>query len=283
MRALSICSGAWGSRRGMRIASQISQQVPGWAGSLANNAVNFATTLVTSIMTILFDTALVFIISFYMMLDGERLVKSIIAKLPPRWEPDVCMFQRQVNETFGGFFRAQIIIALLYGLFTWLVLIGLGEPNGFLASLLAGLIMMIPFIGSFGAFVPPLLLVLLQTPNDQLIGKIVVLVLLLIVAQQIALQLIAPRVFGKTLGINPLILFAALLLGAKWGGVWGAFFAGPIVAVFAAVGEIFYDRYTRKLPLFQPDQEPAEEASAEPVNATVVSRNGDVTVSEGNG
>ncbi|HEX5158623.1 MAG TPA: AI-2E family transporter [Ktedonobacterales bacterium] len=268
------------------IVSQISQQVPGWAGSLANNAVNFATTLVTSIMTILFDTALVFIISFYMMLDGERLVKSIVAKLPPRWKPDVRMFQRQVNETFGGFFRAQIIIALIYGLFTWLVLIGLGEPNGFLASLLAGLIMMIPFIGSFGAFVPPLLLVLLQTPNDQLIGKIVVLVLLLIVAQQIALQLIAPRVFGKTLGINPLILFAALLLGAKWGGVWGAFFAGPIVAVFAAVGEIFYDRYTRKLPLFQPGEETedtAEEASAEPVNATVVSRNGDVTVSEGNG
>ena len=271
------------ARDAQRIVSQISQQVPGWAGSLANNAVNFATTLVTSIMTILFDTALVFIISFYMMLDGERLVKSIIAKLPPRWEPDVRMFQRQVNETFGGFFRAQIIIALIYGLFTWLVLIGLGEPNGFLASLLAGLIMMIPFIGSFGAFAPPLLLVLLQTPNDQLIGKIVVLVLLLIVAQQIALQLIAPRVFGKTLGINPLILFAALLLGAKWGGVWGAFFAGPIVAVFAAVGEIFYDRYTQKLPLFQPDQEPAEEASAEPVNATVVSRNGDVTVSEGNG
>jgi predicted PurR-regulated permease PerM len=211
------------------IVTQISQQVPGWAGSLANNAVNFATTLVTSIMTILFDTALVFIISFYMMLDGERLVKSIIAKLPPRWEPDVRMFQRQVNETFGGFFRAQIIIALIYGLFTWMVLLGLGEPNGFLASLLAGLIMMIPFIGSFGAFVPP------------------------------------------------------LLLGAKWGGVWGAFFAGPIVAVFAAVGETFYDRFTRKLPLFQPEEEPAEETPAEPVNTALISRNGDVAVAEGNG
>jgi predicted PurR-regulated permease PerM len=265
------------------IVSQISQQVPGWAGSLANNAVNFATTLVTSIMTILFDTALVFIISFYMMLDGERLVKSIVAKLPPRWEPDFRMFQRQVNETFGGFFRAQIIIALIYGLFTWLVLLGLGQPNGFLASLLAGLIMMIPFIGSFGAFVPPLLLVLLQTPNDSLIGKVIVLVLLLIVAQQIALQLIAPRVFGKTLGINPLILFAALLLGAKWGGVWGAFFAGPIVAVFAAVGETFYDRFTRKLPLFQPEEESGEEAPAEPVNKALIARNGDVAAVEGNG
>lgn len=242
----------YSQREAQNIVSQVSEQVPGWAGSLANNAVNFATTLVTSILTILFDTALVVIISFYMMLDGERLVKAIVAKMPPRWEPDFRMFQRHVNDTFGGFFRAQIIIALIYGLFTWLVLLFLGQPNGFLASLLAGLIMMIPFIGSFGAFVPPLLLVLLQTPNDELLGKVLVLVILLIVAQQIALQLIAPRVFGKTLGVNPIILFAALLLGAKWGGVWGAFFAGPIIAVIATIGETFYDRFTRTSSLFAP-------------------------------
>ena len=247
-----------------RIVSQISQQVPAWAGSLANNAVNFATTLVTSIMTILFDTALIVIISFYIMLDGHRLVESIVAKLPPKWAPDIRMFQRHVNETFGGFFRAQIIVALIYGLFTWIVLLALGQPNGFLASLLAGLIMMIPFIGSFGAFVPPLLLVVLQTPNDELLGKVLVLVLLLIVAQQIALQLIAPRVFGKTLGVNPLVLFAALLLGAKWGGVWGAFFAGPIVAVFVAVGVTFYDRFTQNMPLFEPlPESPDSEAEAD--------------------
>src|SRR6185437_13658887 len=107
--------------------------------------------------------------------------------------------------------------------------------------------------------------VLLQTPNDALIGKVIVLVLLLIVAQQIALQLIAPRVFGKTLGVNPLILFAALLLGAKWGGVWGAFFAGPIVAVFVAIGVTFYDRFAQTSPLFEPHTEPEgdDEASAD--------------------
>lgn len=245
------------------IVSQISAQIPAWAGSLANNAVNFATTLVTSIMSLLFNTALIVIISLYIMLDGHRLVESIVAKLPPKWAPDVRMFQRHVNETFGGFFRAQIIVALIYGLFTWIVLLTLGQPNGFLASLLAGLIMMIPFIGSFGAFIPPLLLVVLQTPNDELLGKVLVLVLLLIVAQQIALQLIAPRVFGKTLGVNPLVLFAALLLGAKWGGVWGAFFAGPIVAVFVAVGVTFYDRFAQNSPLFEPVPESDSEAEAD--------------------
>jgi predicted PurR-regulated permease PerM len=253
-------------RDAQRVVEQISQQVPGWAGSLANGAVNFVTTLVTSIMTILFDTALVIILSFYIMLDGEKLVKGIVAKLPPRWEPDIRMFQRHINDTFGGFFRAQVIVATIYGLFTWLVLIILGQPNGFLASLLAGLIMMIPFIGSFGAFVPPLLLVLLQTPNDQLFGKVLVLVILLIVAQQIALQLIAPRVFGKTLGVNPIILFAALLLGAKLGGVWGAFFAGPIVAVLYTVVETFYDRFAETSPLFEPPGESPDEPPVVPLD-----------------
>jgi predicted PurR-regulated permease PerM len=269
----------YSQRDAQNIVSQVSQQVPGWAGSLANNAVNFATTLVTSILTILFDTALVFIISFYMMLDGERLVKGIVAKMPPRWEPDFRMFQRHVNETFGGFFRAQIIIALIYGVFTWLVLLFLGQPNGFLASLLAGLIMMIPFIGSFGAFVPPLLLVVLQTPNDELLGKVLVLVVLLIVAQQIALQLIAPRVFGKTLGVNPIILFAALLFGAKWGGVWGAFFAGPIVAVIATIGETFYDRFTRNSSLFEPIADSTTRATA----ADETSATGDAVPADTNG
>jgi predicted PurR-regulated permease PerM len=253
-------------RDAQRVVEQISQQVPGWAGSLANGAVNFVTTLVTSIMTILFDTALVIILSFYIMLDGEKLVEGIVAKLPPRWEPDIRMFQRHINDTFGGFFRAQVIVATIYGLFTWLVLIILGQPNGFLASLLAGMIMMLPFIGSFGAFVPPLLLVLLQTPNDQLLGKVLLLVLLLIVAQQIALQLIAPRVFGKTLGVNPIILFAALLLGAKWGGVWGAFFAGPIVAVLYTVIETFYDRFAQTSALFEPPAEPPSEPHVAPLD-----------------
>lgn len=265
------------------IVSQLSQQVPSWAGSLANGAVNFATTLVTSTLTLLFDTALVIILSFYIMMDGKRLVESIVAKLPPRWAPEIRLFQQHVNDTFGGFFRAQIIVATIYCVFTWLVLLMLGQPNGFLASVLAGLIMMIPFIGSFGAFVPPLLLVLLQTPNDQLLGKVLVLCLLLIVAQQIALQLIAPRVFGKTLGVNPLILFAALLLGAKWGGIWGAFFAGPIVAVLFTVGESFYDQLTQNSPLFKATTEPPAETGAEGDAESLTSSERDITPTVDNG
>ena len=66
------------------------------------------------------------IISFYMMLDGARLVEGIVVRLPPAWARDVRLFQRYINDIFGGFFRAQLIIAAIYSAMTWLVLVILG-------------------------------------------------------------------------------------------------------------------------------------------------------------
>ena len=66
------------------------------------------------------------------------------------------------------------------------------------------------------------------------------------------------------MGVHPLLLFAGLLIGAKFGGVWGALFAGPVVAIAYAMFEVFYDRYQRSSPHF-PDMLPlaAAESAAE--------------------
>jgi predicted PurR-regulated permease PerM len=249
-------------RDAQNVVTQLSREIPARAEVLATQAVDVATNLVTSILGILFNTSLVIILSFYMLLDGGRLSTELTNKLPPAWIPDVRRFEENVNATFGGFFRAQIIIAAIYAALTYLVLLILGQPNGLLAALLAGIIMMVPFIGSFVAIVPPLLIVLLQTSPDQLFGKLIVLLIFLVVAQQIALNLIAPRVFGHTMGVNPLILFAGFLIGAKVGGVWGAFFAGPIIAVLYATLETAYERFAATSPLFK--QASAAEAKDEP-------------------
>jgi predicted PurR-regulated permease PerM len=233
------------------IVDSFSSQVPGWTTSLTNNAVDTTTQLFTSLLTVLFNAFLVIILSFYMMLDGDRLIERWVVKLPPSWIPDVRLFQRYVEQIFGGFFRAQLAIGAIYGLLTWLVLLLLGQANGLLVALMAGIIMLLPFIGPFLAIVPPVLLVLLQSPSSRLGFNLIVLVVALVVAQQIVMQLIAPRIFGTQMGIHPLLLFAALLLGAKEGGIWGAFFAGPVVAVTYAMMRVYYERFTRTSPLFK--------------------------------
>src|SRR5579884_691618 len=242
------------------IVSSISVQIPTWALNAANNAVDFTTSLFTSILGVLFDAFLVIIISYYMMLDGDRLIESFVRRLPPPWHPDVRLFQRNVEQIFGGFFRAQLTISAIYGLFTWATLLALGQQNGLLVAALSAAIMLIPFIGPPFAVIPPVLLVLLQAPSNDLLRDLIILVALQILAQQIVMQLIAPRVFGKQMGIHPLLLFAALLIGAKVGGVWGAFFAGPVAAVAYATIQVYYDRFSETSPLFQ--RRPAPEVAA---------------------
>ena len=88
---------------------------------------------------------------------------------------------------------------------------------------------------------------LLQSSSQDLLRNLIILVILQIVAQQIVLQLLAPRIFGKVMGIPPLLLFAALLIGAKTGGVWGAFFAGPIAAVAFSMIQVYYERFAERI------------------------------------
>jgi predicted PurR-regulated permease PerM len=243
-----------------RFVSQVWGQIPAYTGSAANQAVNIATNTITSVLTLLFDAFLVIILSFYMMLDGERLVAGVMRRLPPKWHDDAETFSAAVTQKFGGFLRAQLVVGLVYSALTWLALMLLGQANSIPVALICGVLMLLPFIGTFLAVVPPVALVLLQSPANQLIANLVILIIAIVIAQQITLQIVAPRVFGSTMGVHPLLLFAGLLIGAKLGGVWGAFFAGPIVAVAYVMFDVFYDRYQRTSPHF-PDKLPlAEEA-----------------------
>lgn len=263
------------------IVDAVSGQIPGWSQTLTNNAVNVTTTLFASILSVLFNAFLVLIVSFYMMLDGGRLTERIIAKLPPRWVPDVRLFQRYVEQIFGGFFRAQLTIAAIYAALTWVALLLAGQGN-LLVALISGILMLLPFIGTVLCLVPPVLLVLLQSPADNLALKIGLLILGLIVAQNIVFQIIAPKVFGAHLGVHPLILFGALLIGAKVGGVWGAFFAGPLVGVAYAMLRVYYERFAIGSPLFtaEPPESPetldlalaSDDAARKPCEAQMASR-----------
>lgn len=237
-------------RDAQRIVPQLSQQIPGYASDLTRNALSIGASAITSVLTLLFNAFLVIIISFYIMLDGGRMTTGVMRRLPPAWKPDAELFQSYVSRMFGGFLRAQLTLSLIYGALTWIMLALLGQANSLLIALVCGLLVILPFIGPFIAMAPPVALVLLQTAPADLPLKLALLLIGLFIAQQITFQLIAPRVFSSHMGVSPVLLIAALLIGAKEGGVWGAFFAGPIVAIAYAMFEVFYQRFRRSSSLF---------------------------------
>jgi predicted PurR-regulated permease PerM len=255
------------------IGKQITGQIPQWVSEAGKQAQGATSSSLSSIFTVILDIALVIILSVYMMLDGLRLWNGILVRLPPAWHPDIKLFQTKVSDIFGGFFRSQMIIAALYALITWIALALLGQANGLFVAILAGLLLILPFVGPFLAVIPPALQVILQGPDSQAFLKLAALLIIMIFGQWLVLQLLAPRIMGNHMGVNPLILFAALLLGAKLGGVWGAFFGAPIAGVATAMFDVFYERFAQKSELFQPAlDEPEAEGDAEitePLETTI--------------
>ena len=195
--------------------------------------------IVSGIANLLINVVLVLILGFYMTLDGPRLSARLLEMLPATWRGDTLTLFAIVNRTFGGFLRAQVVQALFYGLATAVLMAALGISDVALASVLAGILVLIPLIGGVLAIIPPLIIALIENPD-----RFLLLLIGLIVLQQILFNMIMPRLMGRVVGLHPLLVFAAILVGAALAGAWGILFGVPVAGVIASVLQFLYERAT---------------------------------------
>lgn len=200
------------------------------AESLGPVIVNNALALATGLASVLFSLVLVLMLSFYIMLDGNRLTRAFLQAIPADRRDDVNYLFFSTHRAFGGFIRGQLIQALVYGTATAAIMVIAGLPYTAVSAIFATTIMMVPFIGPVLAMVPPVLIAAFVQP-----GKTWWVFLLLLLLQQVVLNVLAPRVMSKSVGMHPLLVLLALLVGSKLAGMWGAVFAVPIAGVVVAM------------------------------------------------
>jgi predicted PurR-regulated permease PerM len=95
-----------------------------------------------------------------------------------------------------------------------------------LSSVVTGVVLLIPFLGPVVAVVLPVTIALLTHPEVA-----IYLFIALFALQQVIFNVLAPRILSRHVGLHPLLVFFAVLTGARVAGVWGAIFGVPIVAV----------------------------------------------------
>lgn len=144
---------------------------------------------------------------------------------------------RSIARSFGGFIRGQLLQALIFTAGTAIVAWIAGLENVAAVSLLAGLLMLIPLIGIPLSLVPPLVVAL---PYSLVTALWVVAVLF--VLQQVVINVLMPRIMSGMVGLHPLLIFLAVLLGLRIGGLWGGFFAIPVAGVVYATMLSLYQR-----------------------------------------
>ena len=203
-------------------AQDMSRRADALGPPILSNVVGFA----TGAATLLVELLIMLILSFYFMVDGARLADSIIAALPLDRKDDARFLVASIHRAFAGFLRGQMIQALLGALGTGIIMSLLSVEYALLASVVAGVVLLIPFIGPVLAVVVPLLIALLTHPE---VAPLLFIALLAL--QQVIFNVIAPRILSHQVGLHPLVVFFAVLTGARVAGIWGAIFGVPIVAV----------------------------------------------------
>ncbi len=175
---------------------------------------------------VLGSLVLVIILSLYMLADSQRLLAKINRVVPTRYADEVDLLERTVSRAFGGFLRAQVILAGIQTLLTIAAVLVAGLPYGFIIVAASALAMLIPFFGPPLALLPPIAATLVFAPEWILLVAPV-----LLIVQTVLVNYFQPRLMREALGMHPILVLVGLLVGAQVAGPWGALFGIPIIAV----------------------------------------------------
>ncbi|MCV0404307.1 MAG: AI-2E family transporter [Chloroflexi bacterium] len=169
---------------------------------------------------------LIIVISLYMVMDSQRVLARLRSVVPRRYRDEADLFERSIVRAFGGFLRAQLILAVLQAALVGVVGSLFGIPYLFLWGTLSALAMLIPFFGPPLALLPPILGAALFA-GDSLVPVAII----LLAVQTIIVNWLQPRLMRGALGLHPILVLVGLLVGAQVAGVWGALFGIPVIAV----------------------------------------------------
>jgi predicted PurR-regulated permease PerM len=201
---------------------ELSRRVDALGPPILSNVVGFA----TGAATLLVELVIMLILSFYFMADGAQLADSLIGALPLAAQDYARFLVASIHRAFAGFLRGQMIQALVGGVGTGLIMSVLQVEFALLSSVVAAVVLLIPFLGPVVAVVLPVTISLFTRPEVTIF-----LFLALLALQQVIFNVLGPRILSQQVGLHPLVVFFAVLTGARVAGVWGAIFGVPIVAV----------------------------------------------------
>jgi len=173
----------------------------------------------------IFSLVLVFVLAFYMVVEGESVKQAVRLVTPERHKRFVIASLVRVQRKLGSWLRAQIILSLTVAVMTYLGLLIVGMPYALVLAILAGLLETVPYAGPVIAAVPAIMLALSISPVKAGLALVVY-----IIVQQTESHFLIPKITQKFVGLNPIVSIMALLVGAQLAGIAGALVAIPIAA-----------------------------------------------------
>ncbi|MBI2057922.1 MAG: AI-2E family transporter [Candidatus Yanofskybacteria bacterium] len=189
---------------------------------------------VVSIFGGIFSFVAIVVISFYLSVMRGGIESFIRSVVPREYEISVLNVWRRSEKKVGRWIQGQLLLALIVGLTVYVVLSILGIKFALLLGILAMVLELVPNVGPVLAAVPAVILAFTQSTT---LGLWVIAVYLII--QQLENHILVPIVLGRTVGLNPVVVILALLIGFKLAGILGMILSVPLAAIIVEILDEF--------------------------------------------
>ncbi len=236
----------WLQDRGVEVnANLIADRIIDAGTQLASLGAQRAFAYAQSFVGVVARLALVVTVAVYMSATRGYVSSALRPIVPPRFRDEYDTFVRDINQTYSSYIRGYFYIVALGTLMSALLLYGFRVPNATLWVLAVLLLRLLPFIGGTLADILLVGVFLFSMPLYSALAAIILIGL----GQLLLTNMFMPRVMGRELGINPLLVLFAALLGGQIYGVAGILFSIPAAAILAAVADKAIKTFL--LPLYE--------------------------------
>jgi predicted PurR-regulated permease PerM len=199
--------------------------------NLANiNIFQSATTVTKTAFNIILNFVIGPVLGFYILKDTDIIVSTFIKIIPPKYKNQSAVLFNKINNVFGKYVRAQLLVSLIIGTLCTIVLLILRVDFAVLLGFSAGLFNLIPFLGPVIGAIPAALTALYISPLRALL-----VIILFIAVQQIDNYFISPNIMKHQVGVHPGVIIFSLIAGGALFGMFGLLLAVPTVAIIQEI------------------------------------------------
>lgn len=205
-------------------------------GELPMKILQFSGKFIWGSISNLFNIILMFanliiipVVMFYLLRDFDSINEKLLKLVPPRFQEKTRDIVLEIDHVLSRFVRGQLVVAGLMGTMYSIGLFLCDTPMSLSLGMMAGLVNLVPYLGLVLGFVPSALLTYMHTQEWM---PVLAVAGVFGVVQALEGMIITPRVVGDNIGLHPVAVILAVLLGGELFGLAGMILGVPVVAVF---------------------------------------------------
>ena len=198
------------------------------------NIKNYLWTGTVGLMTLIGQVTVVVFLTYFLMLSGDTFRRKLIKLAGPSLTRKKVTLQalHEISGQIQRYLQVQLLTSLLVGILTGVALLALGLDNAAVWGVVAGVLNLVPYVGSLITAAASALVAFLQFGSINMalaVGSASV------VIHTLVGNLLTPWLTSRASRLSPVAVFMGLLVWGWLWGVWGLLLGIPILMIVKSV------------------------------------------------